>query len=160
MVEDAKDRTVAAGAAVFLGDFSSRKYLEALLRSAGSEGRLWRERAEKYYRLVLQRHADLKLLAAEAHLGLGVLGENDGDVKGAEAAYRQVAGLADPVSPVALEARRRLENLSRWTEPVPVATTTQATTTQATTQATQATQATRPVKDRPASLPATLPAGR
>ena len=149
LAETAKDRVVAAGSAVYAGDLCLQRYLDALRQGDAAAGREWREKAERFYHLAIDRYPDRKMFQAKAHLGLGVLAENVGDLVSARAEYEQASRSVSAVYPVAMEAQRRLAHLEAWSKPVRFATTTQA-----------SQPTTAPVATQPASSPATAPAGK
>lgn len=148
LAETAKDPVVGAGSAVYVGDICSHKRLDALRRANHPAARDWRQKAERFYRLVIERYPERKLFQAKAHLGLGVLAEDGGELESARAAYEQARRSVNDAYPVAREAQRRLANLQAWSEPVRFATTTQA-----------SQPATGPSATQPASRPAKAPAG-
>jgi len=152
LAETAKDTLVGSRAAVRAGDFCSQKYLDAIRRSDSLQTQQWREKAERYYRLAIDKYPNRKPLAAKAYLGLGILAESAGDAAAAEANYDQVGRLVHAGFPAAIEARRRSRLLQGWLEPVRFATTTQSTQ-----PASSPSTAPRPASTLPASAPAARP---
>ena len=152
LAESAKSADIAARSAVDVGDLCAVRAHTPSADPAGAEARNWRDKAEKYYRLAIEKYPDIKLVVARAHFGLAVLAENEGDEKTAEAEYKQVLRVVHMAYPVAREARGNLESLKERLKPVRFATTTQASQPAATTQASQ------PAATAPATRPAPEPA--
>jgi len=151
LAENASDPFLAASAALWVADTCSKRLLYAPPGPTRDSQSL-RRRAERYYRLVVTRYPAQKVLVARAHMGLGVLAENAGDMDLARTEYDQAAKQVSSAHTLAIQARWRIQNLPRWFEPVKFATTlpaTQPATSPATQPATQ--PATSPVASRPAS---------
>lgn len=148
MVETAKDPVVAAGSAVYLGEFCYNKYVDALRRGNRHEAQDWRKKAEQYFRLTIEKYPDRKVYLTKAHLGLGDLALNAGDLASAEAQYEKAGRSVHAAHPLAMNAQRKLRDLKTLSEPVRFATTTQAT------------QPAAPAASGPATRPTTAPAQR
>ncbi len=149
LAETAKDQVVAAASAVFAGDLCAQKHLDAVVAQDRAEAPQWRDKAEKYYHLAIEKYPERKMFRAKAHLGLGILAEDAGNVEAARAEYEQASRLVNESYPVAMEAQRRLANLQTWERPARFATTTQA-----------SQPATSPAATRAAPGPATAPSAR
>lgn len=154
LAENARDPFISALACVDVADFCSSRYADALRRSDAAQTQQYRRKAEKYYRLVIQKHPDRNPFVARAHFGLGMLAENQADWTTARSEYEQVRRLVNSAYPVAIEAQLRLNRLDGWSKPVRFATTEPATAPATTAPATTE-PATAPATTEPASAPAT-----
>ena len=148
LAEDARDPLLSASAYMLSADFCAEQYVTGRRRSDSKQATEYREKAKKYYRLVIEKHPDRKVFVAKARLGLGMLAESAADWATAKSEYEQVKRSLDDSFPVSAEAQRRLNNLEVWSKPFRFATTAPATE-PATTGPT-----TKPAQTQPASKPA------
>ena len=121
LAENAKDRLLAARAAGFLGEFYSSKH-QAPAREGSAEAADFMAKAKRYYEMVVRERSQPKQLLASAHVGLGTLAYDAGDVATAKAEYEK-AVKAHPQSPGGLEARRLLAAMEGLSGPVHIVTT-------------------------------------
>jgi len=114
----AEDPVTAAASAVRAANIHSQDFLTALQQDNSEQAEEARRNAEKYYRMAIAAHPELKQICANARLGLGILHENNGDMEGARTEYEAAEKLAGPG---ASEATRRLAKLDAWfaTRPLP-----------------------------------------
>lgn len=138
LAENAKDRLLAGRVACFLGDFHCSKH-QASVREGSDEAADFMAKAKRYYQMVIREQSLPKPLLAGAHLGLGTLAHDSGDVASAKAEYERASRI-DPLSSAGLKARDRLTAMQARTGPVHIVTSLPAT--------------------APATAPATGPAGR
>jgi hypothetical protein len=151
LARTAKNEMVAAEAAVAAGDLYSQLSINALV--ANKNGEEFAKKAKEMYDLALT-HPKAKRSVAAAHLGLGVLLENAGDIKAAKAEYDELGKLLPMSDPLSAEASGRSNNLANWALPVKFATTMPST-------APTTRTSTRPVTFVPTTGPVTfVPAGR
>ncbi len=123
LAENARDPLMSASASMFAADFCVEQYVTSLRYSDGKQAGLERPKAEKYYRLVIEKHPDRKVFVARAHLGLGMLAESAADWAEARREYEIVQRMLDDTFPVSAEAQRRLNTLDVWSKPFRFATT-------------------------------------
>lgn len=121
LAENAKDRLLAARVAGFLGEFYSSKH-QASVREGSLEAADLMTKANRYYQMVVNERNAPKLLLAAAHVGLGTLAYDAGDVATAKAEYEK-AVKAHPQSPGGIEARRLLAGMEGRSGPVHFVTT-------------------------------------
>ena len=143
--ETARDPLLSASASMLAADFCAEQYVTSLRHSDGKQAGLERAKAEKYYRLVIEKHSDRKVFVARAHLGLGMLAESASDWETAQSEYKKAQRMLDDTFPVSVEAQRRLNTLEVWSKPFRFATTAPTT---------------EPVTSGPASKPAETNAER
>ena len=123
LAETARDPLLSASASMFAADFCAEQYVTSLRRFDGKQTGLERTKAEKYYRLVIEKHPDRKVFVARAHLGLGMLAESAADWAEARREYEITQRMLDDTFPVSAEAQRRLNTLDVWSKPFRFATT-------------------------------------
>ena len=121
LAENAKDRLLAARVAGFLGKFYSSKH-QASVTAGSAEAADFMTKAKRYYEMVVREPSQPKPLLASAHLGLGTLAYDAGDVATAKAEYEK-AIKAHPQSPGGLEARHLLAEMEGRSGPVHIVTT-------------------------------------
>ena len=143
LAENARDPLISASASIFAADFCVRQYITDLRGPDSKQAGQYREKAKKYYNLVIKKHSDWKIFVAKAHLGLGILAESASDWTTAKSEYNLVKRSLDDTYPAWIEAQRRLNNLDVWKEPFRFATTLPTTI-----------PATKPADTQPASGPA------
>ncbi len=121
LAENAKDRLLAARVAGLLGEVYSGKH-----QASASEGSLeaadLMAKAKRYYQMVIDERNAPKPLLAAAHVGLGTLAYDSGDVATAKAEYGK-AVKAQPESPGGIEARYQLAAMEGRSGPVHFVTT-------------------------------------
>lgn len=128
MANGARDPLIGAESAVRLGDGFADQYLEATVRGAGENAADLRTKAEGFYNLAITKYPKQKEMAARAHFGLASLAESAGELETAKAEYARAEQVAGSNHPVAVEARTAISALGNATQPVRLATTTQAVT--------------------------------
>lgn len=121
LAENAKDRLLAARVAGLLGEVYSSKH-QASVREGSAEAADFMTKAKRYYQMVVDDGNAPKPLLAAAHVGLGTLAYDSGDVATAKAEYGK-AVKAQPESPGGLEARRLLAAMEGRSGPVHIVTT-------------------------------------
>ncbi len=147
LAENARDPLLSASASMFAADFCAERYVTDRRRSDSRQADQYREKAKKYYNLVIQKHSDRKNFVAKAHLGLGMLAESASDWATAKSEYELVKRSLDDAFPASAEAQRRLNNLEAWSKTFLFATTAPAT-------APATGPASKPAQTQPASKPA------
>ncbi len=145
LAENASDPVVSASACLYVANFHAGQHGIALIRSETDKSLEHRKKAEKYYRLVVDRHSQRKIFVAKARFGLGVLAENAGDWTSARSEFEHVRRIVGEGFPVAVDAGLRLKQLDVWRKQVRFSTTMPSIT--PTTMPTTA----------PATMPATVP---
>ena len=121
LAENAKNRLLAARVAGSLGGFYSSKR-RASVREGSAEAADFMAKAKRYYEIVVREPSQPRQLLASAHVGLGTLAYDAGDVATAKAEYGK-AVKAHPQSPGGLEARRQLAAMAGRSGPVHIVTT-------------------------------------
>ncbi len=136
------DEQIAALATAELGAEYARRMAFAGVATNPAEWRRLGDQAAGYYRLVLSNFAEQELAVAKAHLGLGRLAENRGDLEAARAEYQAVLNAIKLAGrPVVQQAATSLVQLRLLAQPAPMATTAPAA-----------------ASTQPATAPTTIPA--
>jgi hemoglobin-like flavoprotein len=118
LAENAKNEVTSASAAIYLGNLYTQQCLNAMLKTTPDSSTAARDKAEKFYRLVVTKHPQQKRLVAKAHYGLAVLAENVADdLATAISEYRMVTQVVDAYSPEAAAATSRIRALQSATLP-------------------------------------------
>jgi hypothetical protein len=121
---ESSDGHLAALATVQVGKYYAAQFSAAGGDAADARQRNLSDQAAAYFRRAIERFPRERLAMAEAHLGLGRLGEDTGDFATAAQEYQTVKDMADLAgTPPPLEAARALDQLERLKAPVPMATT-------------------------------------
>lgn len=117
------DERIAAEACIRLGD----EYLRRMMIAGTSdpqERKSLGDEAARWYNEVIQRLSGRRLQLAKAHLGLGRLAGNRGDVETARSQYDAVIRMTDlSGQPVVQRASSSIQKLGQIDQPVPMATT-------------------------------------
>lgn len=130
---------IAAMACVEAGDICVRQQIAGDFVSGALD------KAQKYYKRVIDEFSDIPVATGRAHLGLARLAEGKGKFEVARDHYQQIVAIGDKTSLLALNsAKGALKSLSDIEKPIRLATTRPA-------------QPAAPPTTQPATAPATVP---